>query len=158
MRSGVRLAARMPAVRATPKTSPFASWPARAAESVAGLILMVARATASRTVSGLAETSTIRASPEALRWGRPRNPGPPRGADMRRVKRLASGVQPRVTNHDFHAVLRDELELLELADAPLLIEGEERAPVQRRQLLVVLPVLGLELAELLAFGGQPLDQ
>ncbi len=75
IRSGVRLAAMMPAVRATPNTSPLASCPARTAASVDGFILRVTCATASRTVSPLAETSTIRASPAGVRCERPRNPG-----------------------------------------------------------------------------------
>src|SRR2546429_1321003 len=48
---GVRLAARMPAVRATPRTSPLGALPRRMTRSVAGAILRTARATASRTVS-----------------------------------------------------------------------------------------------------------
>ncbi len=73
--SGVRLAPMIPAVRATPSTSPLASWPARIAARVGAFIFKVARATASRTVSGFTETSTIRASPARVKWVRPRKPG-----------------------------------------------------------------------------------
>ena len=72
--SEVRLAARIPAVRAVPSTSPFGASPWRTALRVAGFILMIARATASRTVSGLADTSTMRASPRGERCERPRKP------------------------------------------------------------------------------------
>src|SRR5689334_21561860 len=85
MRSGVRLAAMMPAVRATPSTSPLASCPARTAARVAAFILRVTRAAASRTVSDLAETSTMRASPAGVRCERPRNPGISRGGYIGRV-------------------------------------------------------------------------
>ena len=85
IRSGVRLAAMMPAVRATPSTSPFASWPARTAARVAAFIFRVTRATASRTVSALVETSTIRASPAGVKWERPRKPGISRDGDIGRV-------------------------------------------------------------------------
>src|SRR6185503_7134850 len=158
IRSGVLLAARMPAVRATPYTSPLASWPARAAASVAGFIATVTRATASRTVSALAETSTMRASPAGLRWERPRNPGIPRGKVMRRARRCSSDVLAgaRVTDHGFHLVFRDELQLLQLAHAPLLIRGEEASVAEGGQLFVVLLVVVVELAELVAFGGEPL--
>ena len=72
IRSGVRFVARMPAVRATPSTSPFGALPSRITRSVAGAIRSTPRATASRTVSALVETSTMRASPSGLRWERPR--------------------------------------------------------------------------------------
>src|SRR2546427_3826510 len=65
---GVRLAARMPAVRATPSTSPLGALPRRITRRVAGAILRTARATASRTVSRLSETSTMRAAPSGERW------------------------------------------------------------------------------------------
>ena len=69
IRSGVRLAAMIPAVRATPSTSPLAICPARMALSVAGRIVSTTRATASRAVSFFGETSTIRASPDGRQVG-----------------------------------------------------------------------------------------
>src|SRR6266849_8653587 len=85
IRSGVRLAAMMPAVRATPRTSPLARPPARMAARVAGRILRATRATASRAVSDLGDTSTIRASPDGLTWERPRKPGASRDGDMEKL-------------------------------------------------------------------------
>src|SRR5262245_63282610 len=157
--SGVRLAPMIPAVRATPRTSPFTSCPARTATTVAAFIFNVTRATASRTVSDLAETSTIRASPAGVRWERPRNAGVSRDPVMN-ASREPSGVHrgSRVANDELHPVLRDQLELLQLAHAPLLVWGEKASPVQGRQLFVVLSVLVVELLELVVFLGEPLDQ
>src|SRR5262249_12324409 len=59
-----------PAMRAVPSTSPFLALPERMSSSVAGLMTTRPSATASRSVAGLSETSTIRASPEAAMWGR----------------------------------------------------------------------------------------
>src|SRR6185295_4308858 len=93
-----------------------------------------------------------------LRWERPRNPGIPLGRVMRRVRRCASDVLAgaRVTDHGFHLVFRDELQLLELAHAPLLIGGEEASIAEGGQLFVVLLVVVVQLAELVVFGGEPL--
>ena len=61
--SEVRFAAMIPAIRATPSTSPFAAVPALTSASVAGCITTRASATATRSVSALVETSTICALP-----------------------------------------------------------------------------------------------
>src|SRR5688572_16810626 len=68
MASAVRLAAMTPARRATSATPPLRSFPDRASRMAAAEITMRPRATASRAVTGLAETSTIRAAPCASRW------------------------------------------------------------------------------------------
>src|SRR5258705_509288 len=56
----------IPASRATASTSPFGNVPALMRASVAGCMRTRPRATASRTVTALAETSTIRARPRAV--------------------------------------------------------------------------------------------
>src|SRR5580698_1577819 len=66
--SWVRLAAMMPAMRAVPSTSPFFASPLRTRFSVFAVISTRPSATATRSVAGLAETSTIWASPRAPRW------------------------------------------------------------------------------------------
>src|SRR4051794_40630478 len=68
--SEVRLAAMMPAMRAVPSTSPFLALPETISARVASVMTTRPSATASRSVAGLAETSTIRASPEAPIWVR----------------------------------------------------------------------------------------
>src|SRR5206468_5021514 len=68
MASAVRLAARIPARRATSATPPFGSRPLNARRRAAGAMRMRQRATASRAVTGLAEMSTMRAAPRASRW------------------------------------------------------------------------------------------
>src|SRR6185369_16633595 len=68
--SEVRLAAMMPAMRAVPSTSPFLALPETMRSSVAVVMRTRPSATASRSVAGLSETSTIRASPEAPIWVR----------------------------------------------------------------------------------------
>src|SRR6266568_4095148 len=70
MASYVRLAARTPARRATSSTPPLARRPTRASRMAAAETWMRPRATASRRVTGLAETSTMRAAPRASRWVR----------------------------------------------------------------------------------------
>ena len=59
MSSDVRLAAWIAAIRATPRTSPFAADPARIEANVAGCITMRPPARATRLVTSLAATSTI---------------------------------------------------------------------------------------------------
>src|SRR4030088_3009883 len=66
--SEVRFAAMIPATRATPRASPFASSEARIASRVAAAIRTTHSAVASRRVSALAPTSTIRAAPDLSRW------------------------------------------------------------------------------------------
>ena len=61
----VRLAAMMPAMRATPSTSPFWAVPSRTAAKAAAFIVMMPRATACRAVTGFSLTSTITALPDA---------------------------------------------------------------------------------------------
>src|ERR1700694_284320 len=70
MSSAVRLAAMIPATRATPRASPLASSESRIARSVSGAILTRHSAVASRRVSALAPPSTIRAAPDSSRWVR----------------------------------------------------------------------------------------
>src|SRR5258708_16518763 len=76
IRSEVRLAAMMPAMRAVPSTSPFLALPETISANVALLMTTRPSATAVRSVAGFADTSTIRASPLASMWVRA---GPPLG-------------------------------------------------------------------------------
>src|SRR5688500_2473014 len=78
---------------------------------------------------------------------------------MNRCRRCSSDVLPgaRVPDHGFHLILCDELQLLELADPPLLVRGEEASITQCGQFFVVLLVVVVELPELMAFGGEALD-
>src|SRR6478672_8951650 len=66
--SEVRFAAWMPATRATPKTSPFFEFPSRTRAKVAGSMRIAPPATATRWVSALPATSTIRAAPRSSKW------------------------------------------------------------------------------------------
>src|SRR5580704_16494061 len=66
--SWVRLAAMMPAMRAVPSTSPFLASPLRTMSSVFACINTRPSATATRAVAGLAETSTMWASPRVPIW------------------------------------------------------------------------------------------
>src|SRR5436309_1259386 len=68
MSSCVFLPAMMPAMRATPSTSPFLASPLSTSSSVAGAITTRPSATATRSVAGFADTSTMRASPPLPRW------------------------------------------------------------------------------------------
>ncbi len=63
IRSLVRLAAMTPATRAQASTSPLAALPSTISAKVAGFMAMNPSATATRSVSGLADTSTMRTSP-----------------------------------------------------------------------------------------------
>src|SRR5262245_48920883 len=65
MRDAVCLAAMMPARRAVCNGSPFATFPLRMRLSAAALIVISPRASASRLVTGLPPTSTMRALPPA---------------------------------------------------------------------------------------------
>src|SRR6266508_48708 len=128
---------------------------------VAGRIFTVTCATASRAVSFFGETSTIRASPDGVRWERPRKPRPSRDGGMGySVCCYASGVRSvaRVANHRLHAVLAHQLELLQLADSPLLVRGEKPETVELSQLDFVLGVLLLKRAELGVLSGQTRHQ
>src|SRR5690349_10119071 len=66
--SWVFFAAMMPAMRAAPSTSPFLASPLRTISSVEGCITTRPSATATRSVTALADTSTMRASPLEPRW------------------------------------------------------------------------------------------
>src|SRR5215813_10455702 len=68
MSSLVFLPAMMPAMRAAPRTSPFLASPLSTRSSVAGVITTRPSATATRSVAGFADTSTMRASPLWPRW------------------------------------------------------------------------------------------
>src|ERR1700691_21391 len=68
MSSCVRLAAMMPAMRATESTSPFLALPLRTMSSVERRIMTRPSASASRSVVGFDDTSTMRAAPRAPRW------------------------------------------------------------------------------------------
>src|SRR5687768_590344 len=58
----------------------------------------------------------------------------------------------------FHPILGHELQLLELADTPLLVRRERGRSLQGLQFLVVMMVLGPETTELLVLGYESLDQ
>src|SRR6266571_2316383 len=68
MASAVRLAARMPARRATSATPPFSSFPDRTRRMAAAEMRIRPRATASRAVTAFPVTSTMRARPWRSRW------------------------------------------------------------------------------------------
>src|SRR5438067_6919949 len=68
--SPVRLAAMMPARRATSSTSPLARPLSRIRAAVAGAMRTRPLARASRSVSGLALVSTMRAAPCSSKWVR----------------------------------------------------------------------------------------
>src|SRR5262245_31119685 len=68
--SWVFLAAMMPAMRATPSTSPFLALPERTRSSVAALMRTKPAATATRSVAGFSDTSTMRAAPPRSIWVR----------------------------------------------------------------------------------------
>ena len=88
MISEVRLAAWIPAIRATPSTSPLPIVPARTALAVAISITTMPLAIATRSVSGLAPTSTMRAAPAASKWVSPNvEPGCGGGVLLPRVTR-----------------------------------------------------------------------
>ena len=70
MSSLVRLVAMMPAMRATPSTSPFFTVPRSTAAKASAFIVMMPRATACRAVTGFSLTSTITALPAASKWVR----------------------------------------------------------------------------------------
>src|SRR5690606_8688866 len=69
--SAVRFAAMMAATRATPRTSPFFARPSRITAAVSGAIVIRPVAIATRSVSGLCPTSTMRALPASSKWVRP---------------------------------------------------------------------------------------
>src|SRR5680860_1769900 len=73
MRSGVRLAAWIPATRATARTSPLLIAPRATSDAVSGVMLTRPRATARRWVGSLGVTSTMRARPSGSRWVSPRS-------------------------------------------------------------------------------------
>src|SRR5579884_4537723 len=58
----------MPAIRAVASTSPLGALPSATARAVSGETLTAARASARRSVAGLAPTSTMRARPLSSRW------------------------------------------------------------------------------------------
>src|SRR5690606_22101533 len=76
MRSAARLAAWMPATRATLRTSPFDTAPRATSEVVSGCMCTRARATARRWLGSFGVTSTMRARPSGSRWVRPRSDMP----------------------------------------------------------------------------------
>src|SRR3984885_3097870 len=81
IRSGVRLAPWMPAILATASASPLGTVPSRSAATAAADSSTRPDAVATRAVTSLADTSTMRACPTASRWVRSRAaPGPPASA------------------------------------------------------------------------------
>src|SRR3954469_128818 len=66
--SGVRFAAWIAAIRATPSTSPFFARPAATRRKVAGFIEMRPEATATRRVTAFSPTSTMCAEPRESKW------------------------------------------------------------------------------------------
>src|SRR5918996_1453505 len=73
IRSGVRLAAWMPATRATASTSPLLMAPRATSDVVSGRMCTRPRTTARRCVASFGVTSTIRALPSGSRWVSPRS-------------------------------------------------------------------------------------
>ena len=64
----VCLAAMTPATRAHASTSPLAAFPSTMSASVSGFMEMKPSATATRSVSALCDTSTMRTSPCSSIW------------------------------------------------------------------------------------------
>ncbi len=125
--SCVRLAARIPAMRAAPSTSPFLASPLSTMSSVLRAIRTKPSASATRSVAGFADTSTMCASPLARRCVSflPRAMGSPlggRGEDVAARKQHARGVRDIGLAHQ---ALADQ----EGRDAGL---GEPRQIVRRR--------------------------
>src|ERR1700761_1993856 len=75
----------MPAIRAVASTSPVLALPDAISASVALLMITRPSATAVRSVAGLADTSTIRASPLASMWVRAAFDAPDFAFDGRRA-------------------------------------------------------------------------
>src|SRR5947209_1060086 len=71
MRSAVRLAAWMPATRATLRTSPLLTALEAIIAVVSGFMNTLQRAMARRWVGSLGVTSTMRARPSGSRWVKP---------------------------------------------------------------------------------------
>ena len=88
----MRLAAMMPARRATPRTSPLAAVPAVTSASVAGAIATEPRATARRAVAGLSETSTICAAPRGVEMGEAGHHSASGVQGLRRSSRVAAST------------------------------------------------------------------
>jgi hypothetical protein len=63
-----------------------------------------------------------------------------------------------VSEKALHPVLRHELELLQLAHAPLLLWGEEATAVEVGELFFVAMMLFAELAEIVIFSGESFDE
>src|SRR5829696_3517295 len=70
MSSWVRFAAKMPASRAVPSTSPFLASPSRMRRTVSGVVTTAPSARATRAVTSFSETSTILAAPVRSTWVR----------------------------------------------------------------------------------------
>ena len=113
--SGVRLAAWMPATRATASTSPLLIAPRATSDVVSGRMCTRPRTTARRWVGSLGVTSTIRALPSGSRWVSPRSDmGPtlvapagttfiPRRRPVRRAAGLAADLAHRPARaHELH--------------------------------------------------------
>src|SRR5947209_3994595 len=122
--SCVFFAAMMPAMRATANTSPFLAWPERQSASVSGRMTTLPSAIATRSVTALAETSTIRASPVSERCVRSgmtrRRSHRPRGA-----QRLALQQHARRRGHVLFAHQR-------FADE----EGEDAAALEPQAIVM----------------------
>src|SRR5437660_307950 len=73
MRSAVRLAAWIPAMRAAPRTSPLVMALLATLDVVSGSMVTLQRASARRWLGSLGVTSTMRALPSGSTWVRPRS-------------------------------------------------------------------------------------
>src|SRR5579884_3857118 len=126
MSSEVRLAAWMPAILATPRTSPFGASPLATACAVAELTRTRARATARRSVAGFSPTSTIRARPEASRWVSSRIGGRGDGS-------VATDCDPREPTRAVECEDRVVLGLCEIGEAHLRVVEPPAAVANLRE-------------------------
>src|SRR5581483_8166360 len=111
MRSAARLAAWMPATRATASTSPLLTALLATMADVSGFMYTLHRALARRWVGSLGVTSTMRALPSGSRWVKPRSA-------MARVERPR---RPRASAADLaHATIGpDKRDLADGVPGPL---------------------------------------
>src|SRR5262249_35674934 len=110
--SPVRLAAMMPAKRATSRTSPLAKPRSRMRASVTGAMRTRPLALASRCVSGLALVSTMRAAPCSSK------------CDNSLMIGSLAGFLPQQSHVLAHPRRPEEIEVVNLADAAAPVEQE----------------------------------
>src|SRR5581483_4227885 len=112
MRSAARLAAWMPATRATASTSPLLTALLATMADVSGFMNTLARARARRWVGSLGVTSTMRALPSGSRWVRPRSDTGP-----------VYGVLGSAADLGHRSIGADEVDLADVVAGPFGAHG-----------------------------------